>query len=180
MRGLMRGTRHLAVGALAGAAGTAVMDLLLYRRYRREGGKYGVWQWESAEGVTTWEEASAPGRLGQKVERLVTGRPPPDRWARPTTNLVHWATGAGWGLQYAALASRTSTHRWPLAVGLGPAAWLASYAVLPLAKVYEPIWKYDARTLGKDLSAHLMFGLATSAAFAGLTGVAGPNEGGTR
>ena len=43
--------------------------------------------------------------------------------------------------------------------------------MLPLAKVYEPIWKYDAPTLGKDLSAHLVYGLATGAAFAGLSGV---------
>jgi hypothetical protein len=31
--------------------------------------------------------------------------------------------------------------------------------------VYEPIWKYDLRTLAKDLSAHLVFGVATAAAF---------------
>ena len=31
--------------------------------------------------------------------------------------------------------------------------------------VYEPIWKYDVRTLGKDLGAHLIFGTATAAAF---------------
>ena len=94
----MSALRHLAAGALAGGAGTAAMDLLLYRRYRREGGKDGIWRWESAEGVTTWDEASAPGRLGQKVERFVMGRSPPERLARATTNLVHWATGAGWGL----------------------------------------------------------------------------------
>jgi hypothetical protein len=37
--------------------------------------------------------------------------------------------------------------------------------VLPLLGVYEPIWKYDLETLGKDLSAHLVFGTATAAAF---------------
>jgi hypothetical protein len=31
--------RHLAAGMVAGAAGTAAMDLLLYQRYRRDGGK---------------------------------------------------------------------------------------------------------------------------------------------
>jgi hypothetical protein len=55
------------------------------------------------------------------------------------------------------------------ALALGPSAWLSSYAILPLAKVYKPIWEYDARTLGDDLSAHLVFGTATSAAFAVLT-----------
>ncbi|HEX3613213.1 MAG TPA: hypothetical protein VHU88_16105 [Sporichthyaceae bacterium] len=58
---------------------------------------------------------------------------------------------------------------WLRAAALGPTAWLGSYALLPLAKVYQPIWKYDARTLGKDLSAHLVFGAATGTAFAALT-----------
>ncbi len=162
--------RQLVVGAVAGAAGTAAMDLLLYGRYRRDGGEDSLWRWESAAGVSTWDEASAPGQVGRKLERLATRRPPPDRWARTTTNLMHWATGIGWGIQYGALASRTSRLPWTRALALGPAAWLTSYAVLPLAKVYKPIWEYDARTLSEDLSAHVVFGMATSTAFAVLVG----------
>ena len=37
--------------------------------------------------------------------------------------------------------------------------------MFPLLGVYKPIWKYDLETLGKDLSAHLVFGTATAAAF---------------
>jgi hypothetical protein len=165
--------RRLAAGALSGAAGTAAMDLLLYRRYRRDGGRESGWRWESAEGVTSWDTASAPGQLGQKVERLVTRRPPPDRWARPTANVVHWATGVGWGLQYGLLAARPSKHPLMRALALGPAVWLAGYAVLPLAGVYKPIWDYDAPTLGKDLSAHLLYGAATSTVCAALTRTTG-------
>jgi hypothetical protein len=161
--------RHLAVGAVAGAVGTAAMDLLWYRRYRREGGEESFKRWELAAGVTSWDDASAPGQLGRKLERLVTGRPPPDTWARPTSNLIHWVTGIGWGLQYGALASRTSGHPWIHSLAFGPIVWLTGYAVLPLAGVYKPIWQYDARTLGEDLSAHLVFGAATSAVFAALT-----------
>lgn len=162
-------TRNLALGALAGAAGTVAMDLLLYGRYRRGGGTDSLWQWEFAGGVTTWGQASAPGQVGEKLEELATGEQPPDSWARPTTNLVHWATGIGWGVQYGALASITSRLPWLRALALGPSAWLTSYVILPLLKVYKPIWEYDARTLGDDLSAHLVFGTATSAAFAALT-----------
>ena len=161
--------RRLAVGALSGALGTAAMDLLWYRRYRRDGGQDSAWSWETAEGVTTWDEASAPGKLGEKVEQLVTGSPPPDSWARPTTNLVHWATGAAWGLQYAALTAGPTKHPVRRALALGPVAWLSGYVLLPLAGVYKPIWDYDAETLGKDLSAHLVYGATTSAAFALLT-----------
>jgi hypothetical protein len=163
--------KNAAVGAVSGAVGTAAMDYLLYRRYRRGGGADPAWRWESAEGVTSWDEASAPGRVGEKLERLVTRRPPPDRWARPTTNLVHWATGTGWGLQYGAVAGLMSHRRWLGALALGPAAWLSSYVVLPLLGVYQPIWDYDTRTLGQDLSAHLVFGTATGAAFAVLSKV---------
>jgi hypothetical protein len=30
--------------------------------------------------------------------------------------------------------------------------------------LYKPIWKYDAETLAKDLSAHLVYGLAPATA----------------
>jgi hypothetical protein len=169
MQPLADAARHLAAGAVAGAAGTAAMDLLLYGRYRRNGGTESLWQWEFSGGVRTWKDASAPGQVGEKVERLVTGHQPPDEWARATTNIVHWATGIGWGLQYGALASSRSWHPWLRALGLGPLAWLSSYVILPLARVYRPIWEYDAHTLGEDLSAHLVYGATTSAAFAVLT-----------
>jgi hypothetical protein len=43
--------------------------------------------------------------------------------------------------------------------------WAASYAVLPVAKLYKPIWEYDKTTLAKDLSAHLVYGVGTATAF---------------
>jgi hypothetical protein len=63
----------------------------------------------------------------------------------------------------------TPRHPWLRALALGPAVWLAGYARLPLAGVYKPIWESDARTLGKDLSAHLVYGVTTSAVCAALT-----------
>jgi hypothetical protein len=161
--------RRVAAGALAAAAGTAAMDLLLYRRSRNDGGKDSLLQWEFASGVTSWDEASAPGQVGQKLERAVTGQQPPESWARTTTNFMHWAMGIGSGVQYGALAGRTARHPWLRALALGPTVWLSGYAILPLAKVYKPIWEYDTRTLAKDLSAHLVYGTVTAAVFAVLT-----------
>jgi hypothetical protein len=165
----MRLLRGIGAGALAGAVGTAAMDLLLYARYRRDGGKGDFGRWELAADVMSWDDASAPGQLGRKALRVATGDEPPDELARPTTNVVHWATGVGWGVQYGALAVVTSRLPWARALALGPVAWLSGYVVLPLAKVYKPIWEYDARTLGEDLSAHLLYGAVVSAVFAGLT-----------
>jgi hypothetical protein len=156
-------------GAISGAVGLAAMDLLLYSRYRRGGGKDPFLRWEFAGAVMGWADASAPGRLGQQVERIVTGRQPPERWARTTTNVVHWATGIGWAAQYGVLAGRASSHTVLRALALGPVVWLSGYVILPLAGVYKPIWEYDARTLADDLSAHLVFGVTTSATYAALT-----------
>jgi len=161
--------RSAALGAVAGTVGTAAMDLLLYRRYRSEGGADGLWHWESAGGVTTWSQASAPGQVGQKLERFLTKREPADQWARSTTNVMHWATGIGWAMQFGALARRMSRHRLAWGLALGPVVWLSGYVILPLAGVYKPIWKYDAQTLARDLSAHLVYGGATSAVLAALT-----------
>ena len=161
--------RNLAAGALAGAVGTAAMDLLLYSRYGRDGGEESFSQWEFASDVTNWEQASAPGQVGQKALHAALRRQPPDEWARATTNIVHWATGVGWSVQYGALAATTGRHRLVRALALGPAVWLSGYVLLPLAKVYKPIWEYDAQTLAKDLSAHMLYGAVTSATFALLT-----------
>jgi hypothetical protein len=165
----MRFLRNLGAGGLAGAIGTAAMDLLLYERYHRDGGKVTLGRWEFAGDVMSWDQAFAPGQLGRKALRFATGREPPDEWARATTNIVHWATGVGWGLQYGALANATSRHPWARALALGPVVWLSGYVVLPLAKVYKPIWDYDARTLREDLCAHVVYGAVVSAAFAALT-----------
>jgi hypothetical protein len=164
----MKLRRSLGAGALAGALGTVAMDLLWYRRYRREHGRRGFAHWEFADDVVSWDTAPAPGQVGRKVEQLVLRRTPPEAWARPTTNVVHWATGVGWGLNLALARSARPRSR-ALGLALGPAAWLASYAVLPLIKVYKPIWKYDARTLGKDLSAHLVYGVVAAVGFELLT-----------
>jgi hypothetical protein len=161
--------RTLLFGALAGAAGTAAKDLAQYTRYRQKGGAESLWSWESAETVSAWDQASSPGQVGRKLETLLTRHSPPDGWARRTTNVMHWATGTGWGLQYGVLAGKARPYGWMLPLALGPTAWATSYVVLPLVKVYKPIWEYDARTLGEDLSAHLVYGIVTGAVFAALS-----------
>ena len=75
------------------------------------------------------------------------------------------AWGAGFGL----LALTSPRFRRGYGVLLGPTAWLSSYAILPLVKVYKPIWQYDSRILEKDLSAHVAFGSMTALTFAVLT-----------
>lgn len=163
-------------GAVAGAAGTLAMDLLWYRRYRRGGGTDRFVDWELSTGTDSYESAAAPAQVGRRiVEGLFDVQLKPDT-AGLTNTVVHWATGLGWGALHGVVAGSLAAH--PVATGLstGVAAWLTSYAVLPLAKLYRPMWTYDAATLGRDLSAHLLFGLGTGAAFAAL-GATGRDRG---
>ena len=39
------------------------------------------------------------------------------------------------------------------------------HIVLPLAHLYKPMWEYDAATLARDLSAHLLYGATTAVVF---------------
>ena len=163
---------HLVRGALsglvAGTVGTAAMDALWYRRYRRGGGAQAPLEWEFSAGTKSWEKVSTPGQVGHLVLRRLLGADVPDRWARTTQNVVHWATGMGWGAQLGLAAAATTRMRWVWGLGLGVAVWATSYATLPLASIYKPIWEYDATTLAQDLSAHLVYGAATGAALAAL------------
>ena len=52
-----------------------------------------------------------------------------------------------------------------IGIVFGSIVWATSYVVLPLVKLYKPIWEYDGKTLAKDLIAYLTFGLGTGAAF---------------
>ena len=47
----------------------------------------------------------------------------------------------------------------------GATVWAAGYVVLPEAGLYQPIWKYDAKTLAWDLSAHLAYSAGTGTTF---------------
>jgi hypothetical protein len=138
-------------GVAAGAVGTLAMDALLYRRYRKAGGRSAFRAWELSEGADAWETAPAPARVAKRLLEGVTRREVPARYVRPLNNVMHWgfglANGAAYGLPF------------------GAAVWAAGYAVLPQLGVYRQIWDYDLETLEKDLGAHLVFGTATAAAF---------------
>jgi len=152
-------------GAAAGAIGTVAMDLLWYSRYRRGGGEDRFRDWEITRDVRDWEDAPAPGRMGRTIVEAVTGREVPVERAAALSNVMHWSYGVSWTAGYALLARRLG-HRRRLWHGpaFGAAIWASDYVTLPAAGVYEPIWRYDAATLAKDLSAHLLFGAVADAA----------------
>jgi len=150
---------------VAGAIGTAAMDTLLFARYRRGGGETRFTDWEFSCGLKGWEEAPAPALVGKRlVEGLFDVRLPPQR-----APLVNHATHGGFGMLsgagYGLVAGSLPRPRIGYGLPFGAAVWTGGYVVLPAAKLYEPIWKYDVKTLVDDLSAHLVHGLATAAAW---------------
>ena len=152
-------------GVAASAPGTLAMDASLYRRYRHDGGNAPFPAWESSEGLVSWENAPAPARVAKRLLEGVLSHELSPRYARFLNNVTHWgfglAAGAGYGVL---LGSRRTPQVW-YGLPFGATVWAGGYVVLPLLGVYEPIWKYDLKTLAKDLGAHLVFGTATAAAF---------------
>ena len=160
----------LARGVVAGALGTLAMDLVQYRRYRGDGGAQPFGDWELSAGVDDWEGAPAPAQVGRRlVERLFQVELAP-RWARLTNNVVHWGYGLVWGAHYGVVAGSARRQRPGLGLVLGPMVFASGYVVLPLARLYKPIWEYDASTLAGDLAGHLAYGVVTAEAFRLLAG----------
>ena len=152
-------------GVAASAGGTLAMDASLYGGYRRDGGDAGFASWEFSEGLVSWENAPAPALAGKRLLEGALHREVPPRYARLLNNVMHWGLGLAAGAAYGlVLGSRRQPKLW-YGLPFGAAVWANGYVVLPQLGVYQPIWKYDLETLGKDLGAHLVFGTATAAAF---------------
>ena len=156
-------------GLVAGAVGTAAMDVVWYLRYRRGGGKEKFLDWELSTDLTSWDNAPAPALIGKRIAEGFTGQALPPERAAFMNNFMHWAYGIGWGTAYGVLAGSLRRPFVALGAPFGVAVWANGYVVLPKAGVYKPIWEYDPKTLWKDLSAHLAYGAGTAATFAWLT-----------
>lgn len=151
-------------GVVAAAAGTLVMDLLWYARFRQGGGQQSFVDWEFSVGLDSWDDASAPGKVGKMLYERVTGEPLPAGRAALSNNVMHWSYGVSWGALFGLVAGRGGWAPILLAVPYGVGVWLSSYVILPRLKLYKPIWEYDLPTLWQDLSAHLTYGVATGLA----------------
>ena len=112
-----------------------------------------------------WEHAPAPAQVGRRFVQLATGRDVPTERIPFFTNAVHWAFGTGMGAAYGLMRNRLRASpalQGPL-FGLG--VWAQSYATLVPMGLYEPPWRYSARTIAKDVSYHLVYGGGTAAGY---------------
>jgi hypothetical protein len=162
----------IAAGLLAGAVGTVGLDTVHYLKYRRAGGTESPLAWEFAP-VDTWETAPDPGQAARRVIEGFTQRKFPDRWAWPISTAAHWAYGSAAAAMYGVVAGSARRPHPAYGLPFGATVWAAGYVVLPEAGLYQPIWKYHAKTLAWDLSAHLAYGASTGTTFWLLTKLLG-------
>jgi hypothetical protein len=154
--------RALATGLAAGALGTAAMTAYQTATSMRSGRSLHDALVPSAP--ETWDDAPAPAQVGYRFVHGVFGRDASPRLAPVMTNLVHWAYGVGWGGLYGLVAgTRGGGAR--SGASLGTTVWGSSYAMLPAMGIYDPPWEYDATSLAKDWSYHLVYGVTTGLAF---------------
>lgn len=172
-------------GTLAGAAGTAAMDLFWYARRRLTGGdalereddalqpasqrtaarlpEGDVWD-EAGDDLEEWGAATPPAQVGKQVYEGVTRRTLEARFARATGALVHWSYGMWWGGLFGLVAATARTPRAGWGPFFGASVWGTSYVLLPITGLYRPVWEYGAAELAPDLAAHLIYGTGTAVA----------------
>lgn len=152
-------------GLIAGTIGTAIFDLFWYGRYRKGGGEQKLTDWEFSAGLDDWEKAGAPAQVGKRMYEGMLQRELKSEKAALTNNVVHWGNGIAWGAGYGLLAGSTKRRSVVAGLPFGAGVWAFGYAALAPMGLYKPMWEYDTKTLWKDLSAHLVYGVATAGAF---------------
>lgn len=150
-----------AVGAASGLAASWVMSAA----YRP------IWRAGSEETRRRERDAQAgmpPATIrAAEVAAAAVGKEIPEERKGLGGWIVHYAYGIAWGGAFA-LAARALGARAPVASGLvfGTALWVISDEVLvPLFGFSRAPARYPATTHAKGLAAHLVYGVATDAAW---------------
>jgi hypothetical protein len=152
-----------ALGAGAGLFASWVMSVA-YGPIMRAGGDAARRREKEAAG----DLPPATVRAAQ-VAAATLGRPlPEEREAQALGGkIIHYAYGTAWGAAFA-LAARAVAPRAPISAGLGFGIllWVLSDEMLvPLFRLSRPPTRYPATSHAKGLASHLVYGVATDAAW---------------
>ncbi len=82
-----------------------------------------------------------------------------------TSTVAHWTYGSAAGAAYGILAGSLPRPSPVYGVPFGAAVFAGAYVTLPIAGLYKPIWRYDAKIVAWDLGAHLAYGTGTAITF---------------
>jgi uncharacterized membrane protein YagU involved in acid resistance len=149
-------------GLVAGLAGTAAMTLYQEAVARARGRSALA---ENLREPRTWAEAPAPAQLAKKVSEGVLHQRVVKRQAPLITNAMHWAYGVSLGIAYGLTVSRLRVPALASGAAFGTAVWGVAYGMLSPLGIYEAPWRYPAKTLGIDLSYHLVYGVGVAAVY---------------
>ncbi|MBA2566487.1 MAG: hypothetical protein ACR2IN_08380 [Thermoleophilaceae bacterium] len=117
--------------------------------------------------ATGSESSSTPAEVGKRVVEGVLGREVPDDRMNALNQGMHWAYGTSWGLPFgiAVGSSRSSDSVVSSGIALATLAWAAGRGELTAMKLAPPPWQDPPSSLAVDVGSHLVYGLATAAAF---------------
>lgn len=149
-------------GALAGLGASWLMSLS-YGPIMRAGSEETRRREREAQG----SEPPSTVRAAEAAAHAVGAELPDKRTQALGGKAVHYGYGAAWGAAFA-LAARALSRRPPLATGLafGTLLWaLSDELLVPLFGFSRGPARYPASTHLKGLAAHLVYGVATDAAW---------------
>ncbi|HET7129306.1 MAG TPA: hypothetical protein VFJ93_09555 [Gaiellaceae bacterium] len=122
---------------------------------------------EQKEPPKDWSETPEPAQVGKRIAEGVFQKDVPLEKAGLVTNVVHWLYGTSWGAVYGVIEESV---RKPIVSGvaLTGTVMASDYTLLPAMNLYEPPWRYPAKTLARDFATHLVHGLAIAGAYKAL------------
>lgn len=156
-------TRGVAAGVIGTTGMTALQELAILVRKARSNGSAPAKQ----DDGDPWSHAPAPAQVAKKMLETVFHQEVHADRIKLLTNLTHWGYGTALGVMYGLIGRKLTPGRSPAVKGplYGTGAWASSYAMLVPMGLYEPPWHYPAKTIAKDLSYHLVYGLGCAAGY---------------
>ena len=149
-------------GLIAGTAGTVAMTAYQELVARLKGSSDSG----AGEQQDPWESAPAPAQVGRRLIEALFQTSLDARWAPVLTHTMHWLYGTLWGGVYALVEESRDEPGALAGPVFGLTVWAMSYVQLVPMGLYEPPWRYPAKTLALDVSYHLVYGSGVGAAHA--------------
>jgi hypothetical protein len=152
-------------GLLAGGGGTAAMTAY---QGLVQSGRDGADGDQPVSEHERWQQAPAPAQVAKRIlEGVFEKQVAADR-IPVLTNAMHWLYGTTLGGIYGLVQGTIRANPLAGGLGFGGGVWALSYLQLVPMGIYEPPWRYPAKTLALDLSYHLVYGVAAATAYDGL------------
>jgi hypothetical protein len=151
-------------GLAAGAIGTAAMTAWQELSAKLQDGE------QTGPSTDPWDDAPAPAKVARRFVTDVLHRDVSPERIPLLTNVMHWATGTGWGAAYGLVHRALPGGTLAKGLAWGSTVWAASYAQLVPLGIYELPWKYPPDVLALDLSYHLVYGVGTGLGLRALPG----------